>query len=215
MRATNRLVLSIASLGTLLFAAAPVSTQADSYPVRMATSLRTSAVRADPSFIDTMLREHNAERAKWRLPALQWNAALARDAQVWADHMARTGEFEHDYDSDAAERQGENLWMGTKGAWSYAEMVEGWTAERKYYRSGVFPAVSRTANWEDVGHYTQLIWKDTRQVGCAVAHDRESDYLVCRYDPPGNFEGEIAERGRMGGDVQLAYNAIGDDDGGQ
>lgn len=155
------------------------------------------------AFIKAMLDNHNAERIRMGLPVLAWDESLARDATVWAAEMADTDQFDHDEASEAAENQGENLWMGTRGAYSLAEMVDGWVEEKKFYTAGrVFPEVSRTGKWEDVSHYTQLIWKDTRHVGCALSKNAQWEYLVCRYDPPGNYEGEIAERGGDG--VQLA-----------
>jgi len=47
-----------------------------------------------------------------------------------------------------------------------------------------------TGNWADVGHYTQMIWKNTTAVGCAVATGGGMDPLVCRYSPSGNFIGQ-------------------------
>ena len=156
------------------------------------------------SFIKAMLDNHNAERIRMGLPVLAWDEGLARDATVWAAEMAETDNFDHDEESQAAENQGENLWMGTRGAYSLAEMVDGWVEEGQYYQAGrVFPQVSRTGKWEDVSHYTQVIWKDTRHVGCALSKNAQWEYLVCRYDPPGNYEGEIAERGGGSG-VQMA-----------
>jgi hypothetical protein len=52
--------------------------------------------------------------------------------------------------------------------------------------------VSRTGNFDDVGHYTQLMWRDTGKVGCAVVRDSQYDILVCRYSQAGNVEGERA-----------------------
>jgi hypothetical protein len=57
------------------------------------------------------------------------------------------------------------------------------------FQRGVFPAVSRTGNWEDVGHYTQIVWPTTTRVGCAIASTSRTDYLVCRYSPAGNIDG--------------------------
>jgi hypothetical protein len=70
-------------------------------------------------------------------------------------------------------------------------MVDGWIEERKDYVPGRFPDVSRTGQWGDVGHYTQLIWSKTTSVGCAIATGADDDVLVCRYSPPGNFVGEF------------------------
>ena len=54
---------------------------------------------------------------------------------------------------------------------------------------GIFPATSRTGNWIDVGHYTQMIWPTSQRIGCALASTRSTDYLVCRYSPAGNIDG--------------------------
>ena len=86
--------------------------------------------------------------------------------------------------------QGENLWMGTRGAFTYAEMLQDWIAERRHFRPGRFPAVSRTGRPADVAHYTQMIWSRTTRVGCALAANRRNEYLVCRYSPAGNYLGQ-------------------------
>ena len=54
---------------------------------------------------------------------------------------------------------------------------------------GIFPTVSRSGNWETVGHYTQMVWPTTTRVGCAVASNASNDFLVCRYSPAGNIDG--------------------------
>ena len=74
----------------------------------------------------------------------------------------------------------------SRGAYSYESMIGGWTSEERYFRPGVFPSVSRSGNWEDVGHYTQMVWPTTTRVGCAIASNSQNDFLVCRYSPAGN-----------------------------
>lgn len=135
-----------------------------------------------------LLVPHNAERARHGVAPLVWDARLAAAADRYAAELAATGRWGH---SDKATRpgQGENLWMGTRGAFSPEQMVEGWLSERRYYRHGVFPHVSRTSNWADVGHYSQIIWRGTTHVGCAIRSGRGNDYLVCRYAPHGNVYG--------------------------
>jgi hypothetical protein len=103
--------------------------------------------------------------------------------------MAATDEFEHAPDGDG-EPQGENLFMGTRDQFAPEEMVGMWVEEKQHFKAGIFPDNSRTGNLEDVGHYTQVMWRDTRQVGCAVVANQEYDYLVCRYAQAGNIIGE-------------------------
>jgi hypothetical protein len=81
------------------------------------------------------------------------------------------------------------LFVGTRGAYSYGEMIGLLINERRYFRPGRFPDVSRSGNVSQVGHYTQIIWPTSQRVGCATAANRRSEYLVCRYLPAGNVFG--------------------------
>ncbi|MGD9810052.1 MAG: CAP domain-containing protein [Sphingobium sp.] len=136
-----------------------------------------------------MLDSHNAERSSLGLEALRWDPALAASAQQWADHLAATGKFEH-APENPGEPEGENLWAGTKGYYSLENMVDAWIREKKYFKQGAFPNNSTTGHVEDVGHYTQLVWRETGEVGCARAKSAQEDILVCRYADAGNYIGE-------------------------
>ncbi len=138
-----------------------------------------------------VLAAHNRERAALGVPDLAWNEDLARDAAGWAAHLAQTGAFEHSPDDpDDPHPQGENLWAGTRDYYGPETMVGGWIAEKADFKPGVFPNVSRTGDWDDVGHYTQVAWRSTGQVGCALARGAQEDVLVCRYAEGGNVDGE-------------------------
>jgi uncharacterized protein YkwD len=152
----------------------------------VALTIAAAPVAADVQV--ALLDAHNAERARLGSPALIWDPALAERARIWADSLAARDTFDH----DDQRRDGENLWMGTKGTYTPQDMVGGWVDEKKDYIAGRFPQVSRTGQWTDVGHYTQLIWSATTKVGCAIRSSKTDDILVCRYNPPGNWIGEFA-----------------------
>ena len=141
-------------------------------------------------FDQRVLIAHNRERRDLGLVPLRWNPALAHTAQLWADHLASTGRFEHAPENRIAP-EGENLWAGTKGYYTPEAMVQAWIREKKFFRPGTFPDNSVTGRVEDVGHYTQVVWRATTEVGCAKARGDSEDILVCRYAEAGNYRGEV------------------------
>jgi uncharacterized protein YkwD len=142
-----------------------------------------------PSFDGRILAAHNRERENLGLAPLSWNSALAQSALRWAEHLAQTGRFEHAPENRVAP-EGENLWAGTRGYYTPEAMVNAWIREKRNFRPGVFPDNSVTGRVEDIGHYTQLVWRATREVGCAEAASAREDILVCRYAEAGNYRGE-------------------------
>jgi uncharacterized protein YkwD len=135
------------------------------------------------AFITEALNAHNKFRTELNIPPLKWSDKLAKNAKVWADRLAAQRRMYH----SSGTGEGENLWMGTSGYYSITQMVDAWGGEKKFYKHGVFPNVSSSGNWADVGHYTQIIWKNTTEVGCAKSSGGGYDYFVCRYSPPGNY----------------------------
>ena len=138
---------------------------------------------------DTVLATHNDARGRFGVPALAWSDELAAGAMAHAQYMAQTGNYGHDQTPGRRKKQGENLWRGQRGVFSYDAMIGVMTAEAKAFRPGAFPDNSRTGQWHDVAHYTQIVWPTTTQVGCALASSPTTDYFVCRYAPTGNKEG--------------------------
>jgi hypothetical protein len=86
---------------------------------------------------------------------------------------------------------GENLayWRGSNA--SLSTMIEMWEQEKKLFQFGTFPDVSSDGNWLSVAHYTQMVWRDTTQVGCGVGNNGKTDFLVCWYSPQGNYIGRV------------------------
>ncbi|MCM0589492.1 MAG: CAP domain-containing protein [Gloeotrichia echinulata DEX184] len=139
------------------------------------------------SMAQEILNAHNRYRSEVGLPPLVWSNELAAQAQQWANYLSQNELFQH----SKTNGQGENLWMGTSRRFSFTQMVDSWGQEKQYFVYGTFPNVSSTRNWADVGHYTQIVWRNTTQVGCAGVDGGDGNYrLVCRYVAPGNFIGQ-------------------------
>jgi hypothetical protein len=125
---------------------------------------------------------HNGAREALGVAALDWDEALAADAARYAEDMAKTGLFRHSPRGNRAIPSGEN---------GYQVMVGSFLEEGKLFRTGGrLPDISTTGRWQDVGHYTQMIWRGTKKVGCALGEGAQYDYLVCRYFPAGNSYGK-------------------------
>jgi hypothetical protein len=174
---------SLVMLGTSSTLAAGVQAQ-PGQQVRLSSSIFNQAnlpMRA--------LAVHNRYRAQVGVQPLLWDARLEAGALLYARQLAATGTFAH---SVRATRpgQGENLWMGTAGSYSLETMLTHWGEERNQFRAGIFPNVVRSGSWQDIAHYSQMIWRGTTHVGCALHSGRGADYLVCRYSPAGNRDGQ-------------------------
>jgi len=111
---------------------------------------------------------------------LAWSDRLAARAQDWADTLLARRQFVHRPDRT----YGENLFEIAGAPASPEQVVNAWAAEsRNYdYSSNKCRGVC--------GHYTQVVWRDTKEVGCAVARGGGQEIWVCNYDPPGNWIGQ-------------------------
>ncbi|RZK03096.1 MAG: SCP-like extracellular [Novosphingobium sp.] len=186
-RLLNALVLAAAgaALTATLVPSTVAAGEAADYAPRYAGYASRYSAPPSGDFASRVLNTHNGERSRMGLRPLRWNARLSAQAQQWASSLARRGAFEHSNGDD-----GENLWMGTANGYSPEQMVASFLSERRAFRAGRFPNVSRTGNWADVGHYTQIIWPETQEVGCAVVRGGRDEVMVCRYWPAGNVYGE-------------------------
>jgi len=135
-----------------------------------------------------LLSAHNRERAAVGAAPLQWDPVLAAHAASYGATLVRLRALVHSpRESRSGER--ENLAMAWHGTMNAEQMIGLWINEKRLLSAGLFPAVSRTGQWEDVAHYTQMVWPTTTRVGCAIV-SADWDYLVCRYSPPGNIDGK-------------------------
>ena len=127
-----------------------------------------------------MVQAHNAVRAKLNLPPLIWSAKIAVVAQQWADRLAARDEFVHRPKSV----YGENMFKIIGSPTSAARVLKEWADEAADYDS-------HSNRCKGVcGHYTQIVWRDTREVGCGVARKARTEIWVCDYNPPGNWVGQ-------------------------
>jgi pathogenesis-related protein 1 len=129
---------------------------------------------------------HNKARAEVGVGPVSWANTIAEYAQKWADSLGARCNLEHRPHSGSWKQiYGENLYAGMSGDNKPADAVSAWASEKRYFRGGRLDE----SNWYESGHYTQVVWKDTKRIGCGMAVCRGELFVVCNYDPPGNVLG--------------------------
>jgi pathogenesis-related protein 1 len=140
---------------------------------------------------ELILAHHNTIRKEKGEAALTWSTTLAAYAQQWADNLAKNNncEIKHrDICGQNGQLYGENIFWGSSAtAYPPIEASHSWYEEKKDYRYRKISA----STWHNTGHYTQMIWNDTRQVGVGVAIcPNGAIIVVANYYPAGNVIGE-------------------------
>lgn len=140
---------------------------------------------------------HNQTRQKNGADPLHWDERLADSAQAYADKLLQedcairhpqTPEEDKEYLQNGLDGQNLSQFVyegnrNKKAVGSIAKAVQLWTDECDHYD----PEHPTNAK---VGHFTQMIWKDTKQLGCAYRHldrpGKKASIYVCHYHKAGN-----------------------------
>jgi glioma pathogenesis-related protein 2 len=142
----------------------------------------------------SILTEHNVYRSIHHSAALTSSNSLHKSAQDWANHLAKKDIFEHSDNSQVGENiyasYGQNLSVNAKTL--AKDVIKSWYSEVANYN------YSKPGFSDSTGHFTQVIWKKTTQLGCGAARGttglqgRPAFYVVCQYSPAGNNSKQFA-----------------------
>ncbi|KAK1441557.1 hypothetical protein QVD17_07555 [Tagetes erecta] len=121
---------------------------------------------------------HNAARAQVGVGNIAWNPTLATYAQNYANQRIGDCNLIH---SDGP--YGENLAKGS-GEFTGTSAVNLWVSEKASYDH----ATNTCAAGKVCGHYTQVVWRNSVQLGCARVRCVNGEWFItCNYNPPGNY----------------------------
>ncbi|KAL0849828.1 hypothetical protein ABMA28_011767 [Loxostege sticticalis] len=156
----------------------------------LVSKFKSTSISGD-KFEDEFLKAHNEYRRKHGVPPLEISKKLCKYAEEWAKTIAKKGSMEHRDQND----YGENIFY----AWSSdpnftvsgKDPVDKWYSEIKDHPFGREPTSLGS------GHFTQVVWEDTKEVGVGMAKSKEGQvYVVANYYPPGNVMGSFATKVR-------------------
>jgi len=134
---------------------------------------------------DQYLSAHNRARQAVGagIPNLAWSNNLQSYATNWATNRANTARCAL---SHSGGPYGENIFWSS-GQSTPAAAVNAWVDEKQFYNY----ASNSCASGKVCGHYTQVVWRNSQMVGCGSANcPGGGTFVVCSYNPPGNFNGE-------------------------
>lgn len=129
------------------------------------------------------LGPQNAARARVGERPLVWDPRLERYAKWYANQRRYDCALVHSNGP-----YGENIFWGSGTDWTPGQAAVDWLAEGRFYKH----VSNSCAGGQVCGHYTQIVWKGTRRVGCArvTCAQGKGVFMTCNYDPPGNYYGE-------------------------
>lgn len=174
-------------------------------PTESNQSTNTSESESEPELTKQQLFSgaldaHNRVRAKHKLQPLKWSDKLAAYSQDWSNHLGKDQSCKM-YHRSGTPQYGENLYISSAKIWKLGQqetsreknrvtirdVVKVWTDEERWYNYNS----NSCQPGQQCGHYTQVVWRDTTEVGCAVTYcPDKSQTWVCSYNPPGNYVGQ-------------------------
>lgn len=137
------------------------------------------------------LDHHNKVRALVKVDKLSWSPRLAKYAHEWAEHLAVNKGcklIHRDCKDEFGNIFGENLFWGSDAsAFNSLDASKSWYEEKLNYTYEPI-GVSKIS---EIGHYTQMVWKNTREVGVGIGYCKNGGLIiVASYFPAGNYIGE-------------------------
>lgn len=162
----------------------------------------TSLFATEPEQFKGIINYHNAVRVAHAQTPLKWSNNLAQYAQQWVNHLANTQNCSMKHrpnngNSSFKQIHGENLFWASPEVFSNGQIkrqvinsryvFNAWAEEKQYYD---YQSNTCQAN-EKCGHFTQIVWHESKEVGCAMAAcPDQSQIWACNYSPRGNYIGE-------------------------
>lgn len=144
------------------------------------------AARLSTSLLEVrehIVRKHNCLRssvspAASNMRQMEWNAEVAALTQTWADacQLNKTTPVR----INSSQTDCSTIFKTTSRGMNWHKTIDLWFNQVHFY---LYPG---TVRGRDAGLYTQLVWAETYQVGCAWTYCLEFDHYVCSYCPGGN-----------------------------
>nr|WDS83913.1 pathogenesis-related protein 1 [Musa balbisiana] len=144
----------------------------------LAMACTTLAQNSPQDFVDA----HNTARAAVGVGPVSWDDTVTAYAENYANQRIGDCQLVH-----SGGPYGENLFWGSSTEFTGIDAVNSWVDEKQYYDHDS----NSCADGQVCGHYTQVVWQDSKTIGCARAQcDNGGIFIICNYNPAGNIVGQ-------------------------
>jgi hypothetical protein len=127
----------------------------------------------------------NQYRKAHQAPNLIWDDNITNYSQTWANYLITNNLFQH----SGSQLYGENLayfkGYGSDVMTLLKLSIDLWYKEIEYYN------FSKPGFSSDTGHFTCLVWKDSKSFGLGIAIKDDTVVISFNTSPPGNVVGEF------------------------
>jgi uncharacterized protein YkwD len=173
----NRRIVSVTGSLVCTFLFCCAASNAQSVPASTGSRVLQSQAQQALDF-------HNLKRHEVGVAPLEWSAQLSVVAQDWANHLVAAGcGLQHTQHSQF----GENLFGGSGMPFSALDAAKDWYTEAAQFKYAPLTA----SNFAATGHYTQMVWGHSTQLGMGQATCSDgTTIIVAEYNPPGNYIGQ-------------------------
>ena len=162
----------------------------------LSNNLRSLASYNWNSVYNELVARHNTYRSKHKAGKLTTLSSLTSLAQTVAKNNAAKGGLSHIKQTLSGQPVGQNLYASGSSAGigpTGNAIVDSWYKEINNYDF----AKGASKNGGVIGHFTQVVWASTKQIGCACATGRygsmQGFYICCDYYPAGNYQGQYTK----------------------
>ena len=149
-----------------------------SFLIVQINSLDLGKIRSD------ILSNHNEHRKRHHSDELKRNKELETIAQSYSQYLASIDLMKYSENK----KYGENLYLYNS---NIDLNIIGEKASQNWYQEISTYDFNNLVYTPETRHFTQLIWKETKQIGCGASCNKKNNcFVVCNYFPPGNILNE-------------------------
>jgi uncharacterized protein YkwD len=127
------------------------------------------------------IKRHNLYRACHNAQPLMFNCEILKISQDYSQYLLDNNKFEHSGNTY------HGAWMGENLAYTGGYSITGETPTDMWYDEIKDYNFNNPSYQPGCGHFTQVVWKNSKEFGIGLACANRACYMTANYYPGGNY----------------------------